>query len=174
MMRTSMHTIAAAVVFALAGGVYAQTAPQSSPPQRSAESADDSARKRIDAEHKAAVDRCKPMKGNAQDICKAEADGKKDIARAELKLAQKNTPENQRDVEQTKAKATYNVEKERCDELKGEAKDACQKQAKQARDSALASAKGARGAAPTMTREPGGTVSPGSTGGSPGSGTVTK
>lgn len=158
MNRLSIHTIAAVTALAFAGGAYAQTAPPGSSPQKRAESAEDAARKRIDAEHKAAVNSCKPMKGNAQDICKAEADGKKNVARAELKLAQKNTPENQRDLAQAKAKAMYNVEKERCDELKGDAKNACQKQAQQARDSALASAKGAKGtSAPTMTREPGGT-----------------
>ncbi len=151
-MRLSMQAIAASVTLALASSVYAQTAPQGSAPQMRAESSQDSARKRIDAEHKAAKDRCKPMKGNAQDICEAEADGRKNVAQAELKLAQKNTPENQRDLQAAKAKAAYNVEKERCDDLKGDAKDACQKRAKQARDNAMSSAKGAKGA-------PGGTAS---------------
>lgn len=145
-MKLSLHTIAAAVTFALAGSVYAQstTTPGSTRMDKApatSSSASESPEKRIDREHKAATDACKPLKGNAQDVCKAEADGKRDVAKAELKVQQKDTPENRRDLAEARAKATYNVEKEKCDDLKGDAKDACQNQAKANRDRAQASAK---------------------------------
>src|SRR5687767_7299791 len=85
LMKLSMQTMAVAVALAFAGSAYAQqpTTPQ---PRDRAPAANESPEKRIDREHEAARDACKPLKGNAQDVCKKEADGKKKIAQAELKL----------------------------------------------------------------------------------------
>ena len=140
-MKLSIQTMAVAVALAFAGSAYAQqpTTPQ---PRDRAPAANESPEKRIDREHEAAKDACKPLKGNAQDVCKKEADAKKKIAMAELKVQKKDTPENRKDLAETKAKAEYEVAMERCEDQKGDAKQMCQREAKSKRDSALAAAKG--------------------------------
>lgn len=140
-MKLSMQTMAVAVALAFAGSAYAQqpTTPQ---PRDRAPAAAESPEKRIDREHEAARDACKPLKGNAQDVCKKEADGKQKIAKAELKLQKKDTPENRKELAETKAKAEYDVSMERCEDQKGDAKNACQREARTKRDSAMAAAKG--------------------------------
>ena len=140
-MKLSMQTMAVAVALAFAGSAYAQqpTTPQ---PRDKAPAAAESPEKRIDREHEAARDACKPLKGNAQDVCKKEADGKKKIAQAELKLQKKDTPENRKELAETKAKAEYDVAMERCEDQKGDAKNACQREARTKRESAMAAAKG--------------------------------
>jgi hypothetical protein len=154
-MKLSMHSIAAAV--ALAFAFSAQAAQESRTDTRDAQ-------QRINQEHRAAMDRCKGMSGNAEDVCKAEADGKKKVAEAELKLQRDNTAENRRNVAETKAKAQYEVEKQRCDDLKGDAKNACQNQAQANRDRAMASARGQTQDRPSS---PGAGSSPGASKSSP-------
>ena len=139
-MKLSMTSMAMAVALAFAGNVYAQTTtPQ---PRDRAPAATESPEKRIDREHKAARDACKPLKDNAQDVCQKEADAKQKIAKAELKVQKKDTPENRKDLAETKAKAEYDVAMERCEDQKGDSKQACQREAKSKRDTAMASAKG--------------------------------
>ena len=140
-MKLSMTTMAMAVTLAFAGSAFAQQ-PTSPAPRDRAPAANESPEKRIDREHEAAKDACKPLKGNAQDVCKKEADAKQKIAKAELKVQKKDTPENRKDLAETKAKAEYDVAMERCEDQKGDAKNACQREAKSKRDSALAADKG--------------------------------
>jgi hypothetical protein len=97
--------------------------------------------KAINDQHKAAMDKCKDLKGNAKDICKAEADGQRKVAKAEAEQKENDTPKNRFKVDEAKAKAQYDVAKEKCDDLKGDAKSACQKAAKAERDGAIAQAK---------------------------------
>jgi hypothetical protein len=155
-----MQTMAMAVALVFAGGAYAQqpTAPQ---PRDRAPAANESPEKRIDREHRAAKDACKPLKDNAKDVCEKEADAKQKIAKAELKVQKKDTPENRKDLAETKAKAEYDVAMERCEDQKGDAKQACQREAKSKRDSAMAAAKnegrastGAGAPAPRTERAP--------------------
>jgi len=109
--------------------------------------------KAINDQHKAAMDKCKDLKGNAKDICKAEADGQKKVAKAEADLKEKDTPKNRLKVDEAKAKAQYDVAKEKCDDLKGDAKSACQKAAKAERDGAIAQAKKALASEPPKKEE---------------------
>lgn len=106
-----------------------------------------SERQRIEADAKAAREKCKEMKGNAKDLCTAEAKGQEKVAKAELALKQKDTPKNRYDVAAAKADMEYDVAKEKCDDMKGKDKDACQKDAKTARDGAKKQAKSEREAA---------------------------
>ena len=101
-------------------------------------------KQRIEADAKAAKEKCKDMKGNAKDICMAEAKGQEKVAKAELEMKMNDTPKNKYDVAAAKADADYNVAKEKCDDMKGKEKDACQKDAKAARDSAKKTAKSER------------------------------
>jgi hypothetical protein len=121
-MKIQLMSIAVAAAFTLAGTVQAQTTTQ-----RQVKNADED---RIEAEYKAARERCDPMTGNAKDICQKEAKGKEKVAKAELNARQKPSTGNQRKVEEAKAEAAYDVAKERCDDKAGNDKDVCQKDAK--------------------------------------------
>src|SRR5437868_1082476 len=96
---------------------------------------------KIQADYKAAVDKCKPLTGNAKDICKVEAKGNEDTAKAELEAQYKPSPRNDEKVKTEKAEAAYKLAKEKCDDLNGNAKDVCVKDAKAAYVSAKADAK---------------------------------
>jgi hypothetical protein len=132
-MKIKLMSIAVAAAFALAGTVQAQTTTQ-----RQVKNADED---RIEAEYKAARERCDPMTGNAKDICQKEAKGKEKVAKAELDAKQKPSAGNQRKVEEAKAEAAYDVAKERCDDKAGNDKDVCQKDAKAAYERARADIK---------------------------------
>ena len=134
-----MTFIAAALSLAYAGPIYAADS--------MAKDAVKSERQRIEADAKAAREKCKDMKGNAKDLCTAEAKGQEKVAKAELALKQKDTPKNRYDVAAAKADMEYGVAKEKCDDMKGKDKDACQKDAKTARDGAKKQAKSEREAA---------------------------
>ena len=134
-----MTVIAAALSLAYAAPTYAADS--------MAKDAVKSERQRIEADAKAAREKCKDMKGNAKDLCTAEAKGQEKVAKAELALKQKDTPKNRYDVAAAKADMEYNVAKEKCDDMKGKDKDACQKDAKSARDGAKKQAKSEREAA---------------------------
>jgi hypothetical protein len=128
-----MHLIAGGAALAIAATAYAQTG------QRTlSEQTQESAARQIEAEHKAALDRCATLRDNAVDVCRAEADGRRRVAEARLQLERRNTSENLQGLARAQANAQYRVENERCDNLQGEASKACQKQAQMNRDKAEA------------------------------------
>jgi hypothetical protein len=131
-MKIQLMSIAVALSFA-AGVAQAQ-----STTARQVKNADED---RIEAEYKAAKEKCDTLKGNANDVCEKEAKGKQKIAKAELDAKTNPTPANQRKVQEAKADAAYDVAKERCDEQKGNEKDVCQKQAKAEHERAKADIK---------------------------------
>jgi hypothetical protein len=85
--------------------------------------------KQIEAEYKSAMELCKPMKGNNQDVCEKEAKAKRTKAEVDNKAAAK-TGDVRADANKEKREADYKVAKEKCDAMSGDAKDMCQKQAK--------------------------------------------
>jgi hypothetical protein len=131
-MKIQLMSVAVALSFA-AGVAQAQ-----STTARQVKNADED---RIEAEYKAAKEKCDTLKGNANDVCEKEAKGKQKIAKAELDAKTNPTPANQRKVQEAKADAAYDVAKERCDEQKGNEKDVCQKQAKAEHERAKADIK---------------------------------
>ena len=133
---TKVLVMAAALGLACAGPVFAADKDGSK-----------AEKQRIEAEAKAAKEKCKDMKGNAKDICMAEAKGQEKVAKAELALKNKDTPKNRYDVAAAKADAEHGVAREKCDDMKGKDKEACQKDAKNARDAAKKQAKSEREAA---------------------------
>jgi hypothetical protein len=136
-MNTKYLLAGGCLTLACAIGAYAQTpAPATQPPAKQARTADP-----IDTQHKADMDKCKGMEGNAKDVCKKEADAKRKVARAEAKVKEKDTAENRRDLEKAKADAEYDVAKEKCEDQKGDAQKACKKEAKAKHDMTLAKAK---------------------------------
>jgi hypothetical protein len=141
-MNTKHILVGGCLTLACAVGAYAQTPtpsrPAAAPTQQ--KSPMDAQRDAINAQHKADMDKCKGLEGNAKDVCKEEADARRKVARAELKVKEKDSAENRRDLEKAKAEASYDVAKEKCDDQKGDAKDACVKEAKAKRDMALANA----------------------------------
>ena len=138
-MKIQLMSIAVAMAFSL--GAQAQ-----STSTRQVKNAEED---RIEAEYKAARERCDPMQGNAKDICQKEAKGKEKVAKAELEAKNQPTPANQRKVQEAKADAAYDVAKERCDDKKGNDKDVCQKDAKAAHERAMADIKKADAKAAT-------------------------
>lgn len=136
MKLTRSLAVAAVLGLACAGPVAAADKDASKPEKQ-----------RIEAEAKAAKEKCRDMKGNAKDICMAEASGQEKVAKAELALKNKDTPKNRYDVAAAKADAEHAVAREKCDDMKGKEKEACQKDAKNARDAAKKQAKADRDAA---------------------------
>jgi len=122
-----------AVALAFATGAQAQ-----STSARQVKNADQD---RIEAEYKAARERCDPMQGNAKDICQKEAKGKEKVAKAELEAKTSPNAANQRKVQEAKADVAYDVAKERCEDKKGNDKDVCVKDAKAAHERAKADIK---------------------------------
>jgi hypothetical protein len=105
-----------------------------------ASDAADAAKNRADAQYKAAMERCEPMKGNAQDVCEKEAKAARDKAKADVSTATKGTAESRADAGETKAKADYDVAMERCESLSGKDQNACESKAKAALDQRQADA----------------------------------
>jgi hypothetical protein len=148
-MKLQLMSIAIALAFA--AGAQAQDTSK-----RQVKNADQD---RIEAEYKAAKQRCDPMQGNAKDVCEKEAKGKEKVAKAELNAKMKPTAGNQRKAKEAKAEAEYDVAKERCDEQKGNEKDVCQKDAKAKFERAKADIKRAD-AKPATTAGTGSTSKP--------------
>ena len=98
-------------------------------------------KKRISAEYKTDMQRCKPLSRNAKDICKAEVKGKENAAKADAYAAYKGTSKSATKALVAHADADYSVAKEKCDDLKGNAKDVCVKDAKAAHTRAKVDAK---------------------------------
>ena len=92
-MKIQLISIAAAVAFSV--GAQAQNTTT-----RQVKNADED---RIEAEYKAARERCDPMQGNAKDICQKEAKGKEKVAKAELDAKNNPSEHNQRKVKEAKA-----------------------------------------------------------------------
>lgn len=138
------------LTLACAMGAYAQTSatpsrseaavPATQPSTKEARTTERTDRDAINAQHKADMEKCKSLKGNAKDVCKAEADAHRKVARAEEKVKEHDTAENRRDLEKAKADAEYDVAKEKCEDQKGAAERACKKEAKAKRDMELAKA----------------------------------
>jgi hypothetical protein len=85
---------------------------------------------RAESQYKAAMQRCEPLKGNAQDVCEKDAKAARERAKADDKAARKGTPEARADAGESKARAEYKAAMERCDSLKGKEQDACESKAK--------------------------------------------
>ena len=98
-------------------------------------------KKRISAEYKTDMQRCKPLSSNAKDVCKAEVKGKENAAKADAYAAYKGTNKAATKALVAHADADYSVAKEKCDDLKGNAKDVCVKDAKAAHTRAKVDAK---------------------------------
>ena len=145
-MKFQLMSIAVGIAFAL--GAQAQT-PSTQPRSTAGHTSDRQVKNadedRIEAEYKAAREKCDPMQGNAKDVCQKEAKAKEKIAKADLEAQRKGTPHAQYEAAKTKAEQNYEVAKEKCEDQKGADKTACKKQAKADEDKALAEAKSARG-----------------------------
>ena len=131
-MKIQLLGIAAAVALAF-GTAQAQTTSK-----RQVKNADQD---RIEAEYKAAREKCDTMQGNAKDVCQKEAKGKEKVAKAELDAKMNPTAANQRKAKEAKAEAEYDVAKERCEDQKGNEKDVCEKNAKASYERAKADIK---------------------------------
>lgn len=147
-MTLKLCSIAAAVALAFATAAQAQQTPRTDPstrtdrPSAERKTSDRQARRaeedRIEAQYKAAKEKCDAMQGNAQDVCEKEAKAQENIAKAELRARANPSQRNQRRVAEARAEGEYQVAKERCDDQKGEAKDACEKDAKAKHEQARA------------------------------------
>lgn len=82
-----------------------------------------------DADYKAAMAKCKPLKGNEEDVCKKEAKAMHKTAIADAKAKRKST-DAKKDASKTANDEQYNVAKEKCDALSGAEKDRCMTAAK--------------------------------------------
>ena len=133
-MKFHLLSIAAAMAFSVA----AQAQNQGATSKRQVKNAEED---RIEAEYKAAREKCDPLQGNAKDVCQKEAKAQEKVAKAELKAKNDPTPANQRKAREAKAEAQYDVAKEKCDDKKGNEKDVCQKDAKAAYERARADIK---------------------------------
>jgi osmotically-inducible protein OsmY len=93
---------------------------------------------KAESDYKVAKNKCKPMKGNAEDVCKEEA--KVALAQAQLDITQKykNTPSDVSRAEHKVAEAQYDLAKEKCDDQSGAAKSACKSEAKASYERTLA------------------------------------
>lgn len=101
---------------------------------------------RIEADAKAAKEKCKSLQDNAQDICEAQAKGDEKLAKKELDYKKNPNERNRAEVEKTRAEVAYEVAKEKCEDRKdGQAE--CKRQAKEEKDRAVAGTKGKKVAA---------------------------
>lgn len=82
-----------------------------------------------DADYKTAKAKCKPLKGNEEDVCQKEAKAAHETAIADAKAKRKTTDAN-KDAAKTTNDADYSVAKEKCDALKGAEQDKCRTAAK--------------------------------------------
>ena len=96
---------------------------------------------RIEAEAKAAKEKCKALKDNAKDICQAEAKANEKVAKKELDYKNKPTEKNRYEADKMKAEAAYEVAKEKCEDQKGADIVACKRAAKDEEKKAIAALK---------------------------------
>ena len=96
---------------------------------------------RIEADAKAAKEKCKALKDNAKDICQTEAKATEKVAKKELDYKNKPTEKNKYEWDKMKAEAAYEVAKEKCEDQKGADIVSCKKAAKDEEKRALAALK---------------------------------
>lgn len=84
---------------------------------------------RVEADYKAARQKCETMKANAKEICMVEARGNRKVAKAELQAQHEPSPRHEAKVKSEKAEAAYDLAKQKCDDLSATAKDTCKKDA---------------------------------------------
>jgi hypothetical protein len=111
-------------------------------------------REKVEADFKAAKQKCDPLKGNEQDKCKAEAKYNEQVAKADLENKFKGTPDAAYDAAVKKAKAKHDLDKQKCHDMKGAEQSACKKQASADEKKAIADAKAARSASKTVATAP--------------------
>jgi hypothetical protein len=99
---------------------------------------------RVEADAKAAKEKCKGLKDNAKDICQAEAKANEKIAKKELDLKKNPNDKNRMDLEKMKVEGAYEVAKEKCEDQKGAEMMSCKKAAKADKDKSLADLKANR------------------------------
>ncbi len=118
---------------------------------------------KIEADHKAAKQKCDALKD--EDVCEEQADVMR--AKAELAAVTKhdNTTANRNAAQRKLAEAEYELAEEKCDAMKGGDKDSCMNTAKSVRTAAMAKAGGERD---TRTATTGGTGATAATAGSAG------
>ncbi|VXC63389.1 BON domain-containing protein [Massilia sp. 9I] len=120
------------------------------------------AMQKIEADHKAAKQKCDALKD--EDVCEEQAD----VARAKAELAAvtkyDNTSANRESARRKLAEAEYELAEEKCDTMKGNAKDSCMNNAKSVRTAALADIKGTTDGKAASTGGSGSTAATGSAG----------
>lgn len=84
---------------------------------------------RIEAEYKAAKQKCDALSGNLKDVCVKQAKGNEKVAEAELEAREKPSEQANYKARLARAEADYEVAKEKCDDLSGNPKDVCKKKA---------------------------------------------
>ncbi|MFC0253264.1 BON domain-containing protein [Massilia consociata] len=131
-----MNTLIATLLASVAGATIA-AAPAAA--QTNDAAGYRNAMQKIEADHKAAKQKCDALKN--EDICEEQADVAR--ARAELAAVTKydNTPGNLESARRKLADAEYELAEEKCDVMKGNEKDNCMNNAKSVRTAALADAK---------------------------------
>jgi len=87
---------------------------------------------RVEADYKAARQKCNELKANAKDVCMVEAKGIHKVARAELEAQHEPSPRHDAKVKSEKAEAAFDLARQKCDDLSGTARDACKKDAQAA------------------------------------------
>ena len=99
---------------------------------------------RVEADAKAAKEKCKALKDNAKDICQAEAKANEKIAKKDLDYKKNPNDKNRMDLEKMKVEGSYEVAKEKCEDQKGAEMMSCKKAAKADKDKSLADLKANR------------------------------
>lgn len=135
-----MNTLIATLLASVAGATIA-AAPAAA--QTTDSAGYRNAMQKIEADHKAAKQKCDALKD--EDICEEQADVAR--ARAELAAVTKydNSASNLAAARRKLADAEYELAEEKCDAMKGNAKDSCMNNAKSVRTAALADANGSAG-----------------------------
>ena len=96
---------------------------------------------RIEADAKAAKEKCKSLSGNTKDICQAEAKANEKVAKKELDYKNKPTDKNRYEADKMKAEGAYEIAKEKCEDQKGADIVSCKRSAKDEEKKALAALK---------------------------------
>src|SRR5690606_33563350 len=78
----------------------------------------------IETRYDAAMERCNNMSGEQENLCEKEAETEREKARADAKLHERAS-EAQKDAQEKKMKADYELGKERCDALSGNEARTC-------------------------------------------------
>lgn len=120
--RRSFLTLALAACCGFAGSAGAAMATEEYKAQKT----------RVEADYKAARQKCNELKANAKEVCMVEAKGNYKVARAELEAQHEPSPRHDAKVKSEKAEAAFDLARQKCDDLSGNARDACKKDAQAA------------------------------------------